>query len=330
MDEVAPEEFAISEDGGLLYGKGSAALVPEVELLSVDRDGTARPLTERAGPYVEPRLSPDGRRLVVTVAGDSGIDIWVLELARDALTRLTFEQGNDSLPIWTPDGHHITFSSDRNGGFHVFSVPADGSGQPVQLSNSEYPTTAASWTPDGQILAVQQGRPNTGLDISLLRVDEDLPGEPEVLLGTPFNEAQPVFSPDGRWLAYTSDESGRAEVYVRPFPGPGGKTQVSTGGGSHPLWSGTGRELFYRNNDQMMAVTLSTGPDLAPSRPVELFEGRYGQAPLFIVQELLYYDVARDGHSFVMIRPVESESEPTQLEVVLNWFEELKARVPTE
>lgn len=330
IDEVAPEEFAISDNGALLYGQGSAALVPEVELLSVDRQGTARRLTEKPGPYVEPRLSPDGRRLAVTVAGDSGIDIWVLELAREALTRLTFEQGNDSLPIWTPDGNHITFSSDREGGWHVFSVPADGSGQPTQLSKSEYPTTGASWTPDGQILAVQQGRPNTGLDIGLLRVDGDSPAEPEVLLGTPFNEAQPIFSPDGRWLAYTSDESGRAEVYVRPFPGPGGKIQVSTDGGSHPLWSRNGRELVYRSGDRMMAAALTTDPELTPSRPVQLFEGRYGEAPLFIVQELLYYDVARDGQSFVMIKPVESESEPTQLEVVLNWFEELRVRVPTE
>jgi len=330
IDEVAPEEFSISQEGGLLYGQGSAALVPEVEILSVDRSGTARPLTPKPGPYVEPRLSPDGRRLAVTVAGESGIDIWVLELARDALTRLTFEQGNDSIPIWTPDGRNVTFSSDREGGWHVFSVPADGSGQPVQLTNSEFPTTATSWTPDGQILAVQQGRPNTGLDISLLRVDGDLPGEPEVLLGTPFNEAQPVFSPDGRWLAYTSDESGRAEVYVRAFPGPGGRVQVSTDGGSHPSWSVNGRELFYRNGDRMMAVSLSTEPELTPSRPVQLFEGRYGQSPLFIVQELTYYDVARDGGGFVMIRPVESESEPTQLEVVLNWSEELKTRVPTE
>ena len=330
VDEVAPEEFAISKEGALLYGQGTAALVAEVELLSVDRQGTARPLTEKPGPYVEPRLSPDGRHLAVTVAGETGIDIWVLELERDALTRLTFEQGNDSLPIWTPDGKQVTFSSDREGGWNVFSVPADGSGQPVQLTKSEYPTTATSWTPDGKVLATQQGRPNSGLDVAIFRLDGDGPGEPEVLLGTPFNEAQPIFSPDGHWLAYTSDESGRAEVYVRPFPGPGGKSQVSTEGGGHPLWAGNGRELFYLNGDKMMAVSLSTEPELRPSRPTELFEGRYGQAPLFIVQELLYHDVARDGQHFVMIKPVESESEPTQLDVVLNWFEELKARVPTE
>jgi serine/threonine-protein kinase len=156
------------------------------------------------------------------------------------------------------------------------------------------------------------------------------PGEPEILLGTPFNEAQPIFSPDGHWLAYTSDESGRAEVYVRPFPGPGGKVQISTEGGGHPLWAGNGRELFYRSGDKVMSVSLTLEPEPRPARPVQLFEGRYAEAPLFIVQELLYYDVARDGQHFVMIKPVESESEPTELHVVLNWFEELKARVPTE
>ena len=329
VEEVQPNQFAISHDGALVYGEGgAAALAPEVTLVLVDRQGVSRPLVEQSKTVVEPRLSPDGRRLALTAVDAQSIDIWVLEMARETMTRLSFEQGNDSIPIWTPDGKHVTFSSDRDGvGWNIFSVPSDGSGEPVQLTKSEHPTTATSWSPDGKLLAFQQLNPDTKLDIGVYSVED---GEEKLFLSTPFNEYQPTFSPDGRWLAYISNESGREEVYVRAFPGPGGKWQISSEGGSHPMWSPKGGEIFYRHAKQMMAVPIeATGSALTLGKAVTLFEGDYRKAP-FSFQELVYYDVTRDGKQFVMMKPVQRDDDPSTLHVVLNWFEELKARVPTE
>jgi hypothetical protein len=328
IDEVQQNQFAISDEGGLVYGEGgAAALAPEVTLTWVDRQGGTRPLREKPGMFVEPRLSPDGRRLALTAVADQSIDIWVLELARETMTRLTFEQGNDSIPFWTPDGKQVTFSSDRAGGWNAFSVASDGSGEPVQLTKSEHPTTATSWSPDGKLLAFQQLNPDTKLDIGVFSVEDD---EETIFLATPFDEFQAVFSPDGRWLGYTSNESGREEVYIRAFPGPGGKWQISTEGGSHAMWAPSGRELFYRHRNQMMAVPIEpTGSALSLGRAVSLFEGNYRKAP-FSVQELVYYDVAGDGERFVMMAPFQREGDPTRLHVVLNWFEELKSRVPVD
>ena len=150
--------------------------------------------------------------------------------------------------------------------------------------------------------------------------------EAQPFLQTPFEEGGAVFSPDGRWLAYVSNESGRYEIYVQPFPGPGGKWQISTEGGREPVWARNGRELFYRNSNQMMAVEITTEPTFSAGSPRLLFEGAFMSGTVF----LPYYDVTPDGQRFVMLKPVESEtSAPTQINVVLNWFEELKQRVPT-
>ena len=328
VDGVQTAQFAISDDGALFYGEGaSRGLAPEVNIVWVDRQGVASPVTDKPGMIVEPRLSPDGRRVALTVADDQSIEIWALELSRGTLTRLTFEDANDSLPNWSPDGKLVSFSSDRAGGWDVFTVPSDGSGEPVQVTKSELPTTATSWSPDGKLLALQQQRPDRGLDIGIFSMDDDTE---EVFLSTPFNEFQAKFSPDGHWLAYTSNESGREEVYVRAFPGPGGKWQISTEGGSHPLWSPKGDELFYRSRNEMTVVPISTsGGELRAGDVVSMFDGNYRKAPLS-VQEQLYYDASRDGERFVMLKPVDREAAPTTLTVVLNWYEELTTRVPTQ
>ena len=328
VEEVQANQFSIAQNGALVFGEGAAAaLAPEVTLTLVDRQGGSRPLIEKSRTVVEPRLSPDGQRLALTAVEGQSIDIWVLELARETMTRLSFEQGNDSIPIWTPDGKQVTFSSDRNGGWNIFSVPSDGSGQPVQLTESEFPTTATSWSPDGKLLAFQRQSPETGIDIGVYSVED---GDETIFLSTPFNEYQATFSPDGRWLAYMSNESGREEVYVRAFPGPGGKWQISSEGGSHPMWSPKGGEIFFRHNTKMMAVPIeAAGSALTLGKENTLFEGDYRKAP-FSFQELVYYDVTRDGKQFVMMKPVQRDDDPSTLHVVLNWFEELKARVPTE
>jgi Tol biopolymer transport system component len=206
---------------------------------------------------------------------------------------------------------------------NIFWQLADGSGRPERLTTSEQVQVPMSWSPDGQLLAFIELAPTTGLDISVLRLSDH---KARPFLKTRFNESVPAFSPDGHWLAYISDESGRYEVYVQPYPGPGGKLQISTEGGTEPAWNRNGRELFYRSGNKMMAVDIATQPGFAAGKPRMLFEGSY-QPTLTTIQN---YDVSPDGQRFLMLKPPEqSETGPTQINVVLNWFEELKQKVPT-
>jgi Tol biopolymer transport system component len=245
-------------------------------------------------------------------------------LDRGTLTRLTFAHADDGNALWSPDGTQVAFGSNRYGQFNLYSKPVDGSGEAIQLTDHQEYTMGSSWSPDGTRLAFQKERPEHGSDIWMLPLD----GEPEMFLGTPFDEGRPAFSPDGRWLAYDSDESGRTEVYVLPYPGQGGKVQVSAGGGRGPLWARSGRELFYRNGNKMMAVAVSTEPELSLSKPEVLFERPYRF--LSSRWQFIDYDVAPDGEHFVMVQEVADDPGPSQLNVVLNWFEELKRLAPTE
>ena len=178
-------------------------------------------------------------------------------------------------------------------------------------------------SPDGQVLVFDMGQQTASEGIWLLPLEEDR--KPTLFLKTPFNVYASRLSPDGHWIAYASDESGRSEIYVQPFPGLGGKWQISTDGGGHAVWARNGRELFYRNGDKMMVVEVTTQPNFAPGSPKALFEGQFYTAGLGNTS----YDVAPDGQHFLMIQPVEPEQGVTQINVVLNWFEELKRLVPT-
>jgi len=179
-----------------------------------------------------------------------------------------------------------------------------------------------SWSGDGQLLAVGEVRPNTGRDISVLQL-RDRKVQP--FLQTPFTEGGAAFSPDGHWLAYSSDESGRTEIYVQPYPGPGGKWQVSTDGGAEPVWNRNGRELFYRSGDKMMSVDVSTQPTFSIGKPRLLFTGQYAPTAATISN----YDVSPDGQRFLMIKSNEQAQAIAQINVILNFTEELKRRVPT-
>ncbi len=211
---------------------------------------------------------------------------------------------------------------DPVGAATIFWQLADGSGGLERLTTSEYTHYPMSASPDGQLLAFTELNPATGYDIWTLRLS-DRKAQP--FLQTPFNETTPRFSPDGRWLAYVSDESGRNEIYVQPYPGPGGKWQISTEGGKEPVWNRNGRELFYRTGGKMMAVDIATQPSFAAGKPRVLFEGQYEPTVLTAAN----YDVSPDGQRFLMLKSGEAgEAAPTQINVVLNWFEELKRRVP--
>ena len=180
-----------------------------------------------------------------------------------------------------------------------------------------------SWSPDGQFLAYIDVNPETSNDIWVMRL-KDRKAEP--FLRTSFNESVPRFSPDSRYLLYVSNESGRFEVYVQPYPGPGGKWQVSTDGGTEPSWNRNGLEIFYRSGNKMMAVDVSTHPGFSAGKPRTLFQGEYLQSPVTAPN----YDISPDGQKFLMLKTTDSaQASPTEIQIVLNWFEELKQRVPT-
>ena len=311
--------FSFSDTGTLVYASG-AAQTPRT-LAWVARNGTEQPIPAPARQYDWPRLAPDGRRIAVEVDGQT----WVYDTARDTLTRLTFEGTQNDGPLWSPDGTRVAVRSNREGvPGSMFWQMGDGSGGVERLSTStQVSDLPMSFSPDGQLVAFIRADPKTQRDIWVLSL-KDRTRSP--CLVTPATEGAARFSPDGRWLAYVSDESGRPEIYVQPFPGPGGKWQISTESGSEPAWNPNGRELFYRIGDSMMAVPVTTQPSFSAGRPTVLFKGTY-LASTFPLTGITY-DITRDGQRFVMIK--DQAQSATQINVVVNWFEELKRLVPID
>ena len=310
-------QYTVSETGALAYVPGDSRRY-ERRLVWVDRHGGVDPLPAPVKAYGSPHLSPDGRRAAVEI-WEGIVGLWIYDLARATLTPLT-SGGSSQQPTWTPDGKRIAYRATRNGVRNVFWKAADGSGEEERLTTSDNMQTPGSWSPDGAWLAFHEIAASS--DIWVLRPEGDR--TPQVFLSTPANERNPRFSPDGRWLAYESEESGRAQIYVRPFPGPGGISQISTEGGTEPVWSRDGRELFYLNGDKMMVVDIAARPTLLPGTPRLLFEGRYETS----VTNTSSYDVSLDGQRFLRAQPTESGQAATQIQVVINWQEELKRLVP--
>jgi dipeptidyl aminopeptidase/acylaminoacyl peptidase len=325
--------FGVAANGTLTYAFGALNNVPQRRtLVWVDRAGRSTPVYEREADYRAPRLSPDGKRIAVDVTAEStsgtpNRDIWVIDVGLGTQTRLTSDPGVDSLPLWTPDGKRLVFSSDRAGGASLlYWMPADGTGTPEPLTKGDSSQGATSWSPDGRTLAFYDVR--GAYDMFTMKVGE----RPISFSQTPFREQGPTFSPDGRWIAYSSNETGRDEVYIAPYPGPGGRIAVSTDGGRAPRWSANGRELFYRNGRQMMAARIDSGPTLRIAAPRLLFEGDYIQEN--IVQGAQNYDVSADGQRFLMIKDAASSNQantpPPQIFVVQHFDDELRRLVPTK
>jgi len=322
-------QYAISSSGALVYIPGK--LTGARRLVWVSRNGEEQILAASPRNYENPRVSPDGRRVAVSIAEDD-IQTWLYDFSRDTLTRLTFGGNSNDMPAWTPDGNRIAFRSNREGPENIFWQFSDGSGGLERLTTSKHDQVPRSFSPNGQLLAFVEDDPNTGFGIWVLRLIDPSAGpgqsrKAEPFLKTPFTESVPNFSPDGHWLAYVSDESGRKEIYVQPYPGPGGKYQIPTDDGSEPVWNPNGKELFYRSGDKMMAVEIATQPSFSAGKPKMLFQGPYAPTPLTFPN----YDVSPDGQRFLMISPAEQSRSPslTQIVVVQNWFEELKQKVPT-
>ena len=322
--------FAVAQDGSLVYIARGIQSAVERTLVWVDREGREESLKAPLRAYTSLRISPDGTRLALEVR-DQANDIWIWDLGRATLTRLTVDAGFDGAPVWTPDGRRIVFSSDRGvaTNANLYWQAADGTGAVERLMESESlsPAVASAFSPDGTRLLFTQPSPGgaTGLDIHIL----PLAGERRAttLVQTTFEEGNAEVSPDGRWVAYESNESGRSEIYVRPFPNVDeGKWTVSTGGGAQPLWARNGRELFYvAQPARLMAASIQPGATFAAGDPRLLFEGRYARPGLRGT-----YDVAPDGRRFLMLKENESapQTAPPELVVVPNWLEELKRLVP--
>jgi len=298
----------------------------ENSLVWVDRQGTERLLTEEKRNFGVPQISPDEKQVALYI-GDRGgpRDLWIYHLEGDSFSRLTFEGPVNGPLIWTPDGKWITFRSTRGGALgNLYRKAADGSGSTERLTTSAFNQVPNSWSPDGSVLAFHELRSESGRDIWILPMDS---GEPELFISSPNIDCCAVFSPDGRWLAYVSDETGQPNVYVSPYPEPLGKWLVSgEEGGGEPVWSPDGTELFYRSGDRMMVVSVQTQPTFRPGKPTVLFEGSYVTSQA-LPGHYFHYDISTDGQQFLMIKR-EQQGE-AQINVVLNWFEELKRLVPT-
>jgi serine/threonine-protein kinase len=319
-EEIRSIDYASSDEGTLIY-------IPSVDsgdslldsrgtrnIVFVDREGQAEVLIDEPARFESPRFSPDGQYLAVTRFGD--FNVWVYEIARGISTPFTFE-GNNVYPIWTPDGKRLTFRSTRTGQQSIVWKPADGTGEAEILTESRNILVPHSWSPDG-LLAYSEGLPESG-DLWVLPLEGER--EPEEFLVTEFNERHSMFSPDGRWIAFTSDRSGRDEIYVMPYP-QGGIVPISDDGGREPIWARDGEELIYRNGEKMMVVSVQTDPIFRAETPRLLFEGKYSN-----ITWTSNYDISPDGQHIV-IAEVDEGSARTQIHVVLNWFEELKRLAP--
>jgi serine/threonine-protein kinase len=276
-----------------------------------------------------PRVAPDGSRLAVW-ANDQESDIWLWSLTRFTLTRLTFDPGSDLYPVWMPDGQRLIFSSERAGVRNIFWQAADGTGVAERLAQSDNIQYPSGTTPDGSRVIYTEQSPKTGDDVMELEIRGSHSVRP--LVQTTFAERNGVVSPDGRWLAYEANDSGQAEIYVRPYPDVNsGHWQVSTAGGSRPLWSRNAQELFFvSSTGSIMRVGVERGASWSATAPtmavktgnVTLIPGTLGRT----------YDISPDGQRFLMIKPGlgDRASAPSSITVVQNFGEELKRLVPTK
>ncbi|HUF25169.1 MAG TPA: protein kinase [Vicinamibacterales bacterium] len=309
--------FAVSS-AGLAVSVGTVEGLDRRRLVWVSLDGrvTPVPVPERA--YEHPRISPDGRMVAVTIR-ESDPDVWVIDLARYTMTRLTTDAGEDESPVWTPDARRVTFASSREKGRVSVWKAADGSTPEEILFTSPGHQHLAGWTPDGQKLLSEEGV-STGWD---LFVGDMKTKKNEPFMVNRFSKVGAQLSPDGRWVAYGSNESSRTEIYAHAFAGQGGRTQLSTAGGTEPRWAPDGRALYFRDGDRMMAVPVETGAALNPGTPRVLFEGSYTRMGWLQAN----YDVAPNGKAFLMVRG-DAQRLPTSINVIANWFEELRAIRP--
>lgn len=320
-------QFDFSRSGTFVYRNGGGG-GSELTVEWLDGNGKTQPLLAKPGNYSRPRLSPDGLRLGLEVTDASGQDLWSYDWQRDTMTRLTFGGAGASLDsVWSPDGRYV-----------VFAVPggmswtrADGAGQPQPLTKGKNSQQPWSFAPDGKRLAYMEQNPGSGLpDLWTVPVENGSEGlhagKPEIFLQTKFNQRQPTFSPDGKWLAYASNESGSFQVYVRAFPGNGGKWQISNSGGLYPVWARNGRELFFRSGDNRIMVAAYTvrADSFVADKPRV-----WSEKPLADVGIQSTFDLAPDGKRIAALMPAETpQAQQAQNQVIFleNFGDEVRRR----
>jgi serine/threonine-protein kinase len=312
VSDAMVAQFSVSNSGMLAYVSGHA---PQWELVRVNAGGESKPITDLRRTFRYPRLAPNGSRVAVTVE-DERTDIYSVDVDRGSLRRLT-TTGSNTLPVWTTDSNRVTYASRRKGskGYDIYWSPIGESVEATLLVGGDGSQFPSSWSPRDEQLAFYELSNEKARDIKVWSVQGQKPVD---VLTTTANERGAAFSPDGSLLAYLSDASGRDEVYVRPYPGPGPEEIVSSGGGTEPAWSTDGR-LFYWNNDQLFAAAIRSTPRLTVGAPVPVLRGAYVRSPAETGQP--NYSVFPDGKSFVMIRPLHNAA--AHLHVVQNWFAQL-------
>ncbi|MBK5294793.1 MAG: serine/threonine-protein kinase, partial [Acidobacteriia bacterium] len=320
-------QFDYSLTGTAVYQRGGAGMQGRT-IQWMDSSGKLSPLLNKPGIYRTPQFSPDGKRLAMSLIEGGNEDIWIYDWQRDTMTRLTFDTASDHSPVWSPDGRYIAYRSEDG----VYIIRGDGAGKPQRLTESkttqQYPY---SFTPDGKRLAFNDATLGT-TDLWIISLETDpaqvRPGKPELLLATPSVESRPSFSPDGKWLAYTSSESNSLEVFVRAFPDTGGKWQVSVGGGDMAVWSRNARELFYRTADnRIMAVAYAVKEGSFIADQPRLWSPRHFTA----LGNMVNFALAPDGKRFAVITSADDASDEKprpKVTFLFNFFDELRRKVP--
>ncbi|HTI42859.1 MAG TPA: protein kinase [Vicinamibacterales bacterium] len=327
-------QFAVSGNGALVYVPGQD-ISADGPIAWMDRSGKTSPLRAMPANWSNPAFSPDGSRLAVDISDGKQADVWIYDWVRDTLSRLTFDPTDDERPVWTPDGQRIAFSSKRGDGahFNLYWQRADGTGDAMRLTNTTTNQWPGSWHPAAHVLAFFEDDGGDS-NIMLLPMSGDeatgwKPGVPAAFLKTPFRESTPMFSPDGRWIAYLSNENGRNDLFVRPFPGPGGKWQISTAAADDPMWSLTNRELFFAAPGlQLMVASYSVGGDsFRADKPTLVSKAQFTRRPRAPSRDIALHP---DGQRFA-IAAAPSEDTSARLDkavFVFNFFDELRRIAP--
>lgn len=320
---IGAVSYDISPQGDLAYAAGPAEN-GERMLYWVDRKGNAKALPLPPRPYLNPRISPDGKQLAIEVEG-ANHDLYVYDFEREVMSRLT-NDGVSHAPIWSPDGSHIAFRTWIGGKMKVAWMPSDRSAPPQRLVGTDTWQSAVSFSPDGKYMTFDNMERPGDANVWVLALGGDRKARPFV--ETKFSEGGAKFSPDGHRIVYCSVESGKPEVYVQEWPGPGRKVQISSEGGIDPVWRRDGKEIFYRNGSRMMVVPISLQPEFRPGKPELLWTADY----MFGLSSscglrgptITSYDVTPDGQRLLMIKDNDSKLFATKIVVVVNWAEELK------
>ena len=307
--------FVVSQRGDLLHLPGDAHRL-DARLIWVDRGGVTTPFQLPAQDIANTMLSPDGRQAAFNVHGATD-EIALIEFERGTLTMLTSNTTGSQAPVWSPDGRRIAYRGTRKGFRNVWVKAVDGTSEERQLTHGDHVHTPMSWSPDGKTLLYYELHPVTGSDLWAVSVAD---GKAQPLVTSALGQWAAQWSPDGRWIAYSSDESGREEVYVLPFPLTGQRWRISTNGGGEPLWSLDGQALFYRGGGRVWTAAVRTTPIFSAGAPRALFADTFVESPNTVTG----YSVTRDGTRFLFAQPVQPDPPITHLQFVVNWFTELR------